>query len=70
MFFWCVRFGHMDRRDPVPGLAEGGDTDQCIQCPEDEPEGSVSVGAEQDVRHPVRRPSNLFIDDLQADAGM
>ena len=27
--------------------------------------GLVAVGAEQDVRHPVRRSSHLFADDIQ-----
>lgn len=30
----------------------------------------VSVGAEQDVRHPVRRPSHLITDRLQVNSGV
>ena len=32
--------------------------------------GFVAVGAEQDILHPVGRPSHLFTDDLQVDSGI
>ena len=30
----------------------------------------ISICSEQDVRHPVGRPSHLFTDDLQVDSGI
>ena len=30
----------------------------------------VAVGAEQDIRHPVGRPSHLFTDDFQVNSGI